>query len=251
MSAWQPTYLPPPAEGRAVHVWRIPLGGPGPAAPAAAAALLGEDERLRAARLVAEQDARRFVVARAALRLILAGYLGRPPQSLRFRYSPSGKPALDPSDAPRSLAFNLSHAGHYALLACMAAGQVGVDVERVVPLDYDEIVRLAFSEAEARSLRALDEGERRRAFFLGWTRKEAYLKARGEGLTDGLQLVTVALDPAQPAALLEDRRDPGAPATWAIRDLDVAEGYAGALAVDVRDPLLRLMDAGPYLARLS
>lgn len=230
-------------------MWRIPLEQP-PATVRLAEGLLGEDERRRAERLVARDQARRFVVARAAARLVLGGYLARPAQSLRFRYSPHGKPDLEAGLAV-PLAFNVSHSGAYALLACKARGRVGVDLERIAPLDLEEIVRMALSAREAHALRSLEEPARLRGFFLGWTRKEAYLKARGQGLADAPQRVTVELDPRRPAALLEDLGDPDAPGSWSLAGLEVAEGYAAALAADERDILVVPMGAEPYLARLA
>jgi 4'-phosphopantetheinyl transferase len=240
MSVWRSVeQVTAPAE-REIQVWRIALEQPA-ALQQSARDLLSADERARAARYAHERDAGSFALVRSALRLILGAYLATPARELRFAYTARGKPQLA---WPRSeLAFNLCHAGAFALLACKARGNVGVDIEQVQQFALTGLRELACSPDEARTLAALPEALRSRAFLLAWTRKEAYLKARGEGVADQLRQISVVLDPAKPAALLEDRRDPEAPSRWSLVHLEVSAQYIGALACDELCPLITTLRA--------
>ena len=191
------------------HVWRIRLA-PCPVD------LLSEDERARALRFHFPLHRHRFVAARSALRRILAAYLDLPPAELRFHYSPHGKPYLE----HHWLRFNLAHSEDLALCAVARAREIGVDIERIRPRPTQErIPERFFSPSEAAQLRALPP----EAFFHYWTAKEAYLKARGEGLAIPLDSFDVTT--------LDDPR-------WTRASLLLDPAYAAALVVE--SPLTQL-----------
>lgn len=161
-----------------IHVWHLSLGMPD-LALTQAQATLARDELARAERLRAPHDRRRFIAAHGALRAILAGYYAREPSVLRFASGPRGKPYL--LDEP-SLCFNLSHSGDLALIAIAREREVGIDVEQIRPERASmAIAERFFSPYESGILHALADDERIAAFFRCWTRKESYIKARGDG----------------------------------------------------------------------
>ena len=165
-------------------------------------AFLDERELARAGRFRFERDRKRFAFFRAAIRLILGRYVGRPPRELRFAYSPEGKPSLAGRPADDFLEFNLAHSEDVALLAVGRGRRIGVDLERIRDeRDTDEIAERFFSRDEVRALRALAPDQRRKAFFSCWTRKEAYVKARGDGLSMPLSSFSMSLAPREAAEL--------------------------------------------------
>lgn len=195
--------------------------------------LLSADEIARADRFHFPKDRAEYVAARGTLRRILGHALDQDPAALHFTYSRHGKPALE---AAGDLRFNVSHSGEYALIALSQGRDVGVDIERLrADLASMEIAQRFFSAAEVAALEALPEAQRLAGFFACWTRKEAYIKARGEGLSHQLDCFDVTLTPGETAALLATRPDPKEAAKWSLRNLPLPAGYAGALAV--RGPL--------------
>lgn len=192
-------------------------------------AVLSADERERAARFRHEQHARRYVVARGILRHLLGQQLERDPASIRFGYDGAGKPSIAEPPGAR-LHFNLAHSDDLALYAFTTAGEIGVDVERVMPLpDARDIATNYFSPAEIRELAmAPDEAE---AFFRCWTRKEAFIKAIGKGFSYPLDSFSVTLAAGKPAAVVHLADDPAAAGRWSMRHLVPAIGFVGALAV--------------------
>jgi 4'-phosphopantetheinyl transferase len=220
--------VPPLAPG-AVHVWRVRLDDE----PAARALrpLLSADERGRADRFIREEHRVRFTVAHGWKRRILARYVESRPARLAFACAEHGKPSLVDSDA-HGVHFNLSHSADLALVAVRRGGPVGVDVESWSrEIAHLELAERFFSPNECRALSAL-AGDRRAVvagFFAAWSRKEAYLKATGDGITRGLDHFDVSLTPGEPAALLADRLDPDATRRWVLTSLDVAPGYSAAL----------------------
>lgn len=222
----------PPDE---VHVWRAALDLPERLADELRH-LLSDDERRRAARFHFERDRRRFSAGRGVLRDILGRYLNTAPQELRFHYDAHGKPSLYGSD----LRFNLSHSGGLALFAVTTGGQVGVDVERIRPEVMQEgLAKRYFSPREAAALEALPPEQQPAGFFNCWTRKEAYIKARGEGLSIPLDSFDVSLEPGEPARLLNVMGAPGEAERWSLWDLEVDAGFAAALALDSTERTLR------------
>jgi 4'-phosphopantetheinyl transferase len=194
--------------------------------------LLDEAERKRADRFSFEKGRRQFTVARGLLRMILGRYLRIEPGQVQFSYNPYGKPALADTEEPDAVRFNISHSGELVLLAFARGREVGVDVETIRP-DFaaDAIAARFFAPAELESLRALAPETRTQAFFTCWTRKEAYIKARGKGLSIALDSFEVSLAPGARAALLVTHDDPEEAGRWSLHELEPGPGYAGALAV--------------------
>ncbi len=238
-----PFWAPPPSRPRVteaeVHVWRVSLDLPSARVERLAQAM-SEDERARAGRFFFERDRRRFVVGRGTLRAILGRYLGLPPGDLAFSYSPHGKPVLSPGADGPPLCFNLSHAAGLALVAVARGREVGVDLERVrEDFATGEIARRFFSPAEVAALEALPPEGQCAAFFNCWTRKEAYIKARGEGLSLPLHRFQVSVAAGQPAALLATADDPDETSRWSLSELLPGPGYVAALAAAGRGWRLR------------
>jgi 4'-phosphopantetheinyl transferase len=215
-----------------VHVWRADLDQP-PATLQALFAILTEDERSRSARFCFARDAERFVVARGLLRTILGLYLQEQPARLRFRYNAFGKPELSTPADRQSLRFNISHSQNQALFALSSEWEIGVDIEYVREVfDMRELADCVFSPYEVSALRVLPAYEQTQAFFNCWTRKEAYVKARGEGFSFPLDCFDVSLAPGEPAVLLSHRQDPREMQRWSLCDLSSDSSYASALVVE-------------------
>lgn len=245
--AWEPA----PADARLradeVHVWRASLDRD-EAALIEFSATLSQDEKDRARRFHFERDRARFVAARGLLRDILGRYLRLPPRGVEFAYNEYGKPSL--AGGVGGLRFNLAHSGGAALYAFAQGREVGVDVE-LWREDFAsmEVARRFFSGAEVRALGSLPSGLLTQAFFNCWTRKEAYIKAIGEGLSHPLDCFTVSLAPGEPARLLATDRDPAAASAWSIFDLKPFDNCAAAVAVGGAAPLLRCWDWRPLTGR--
>jgi 4'-phosphopantetheinyl transferase len=210
-----------------VHSWCVTLDPPSETS-AGLYATLTCDERNRSARLRFERDRQRFIVTHGALRELLGRYLRTPPDQIRFVCNAFGKPALSPEFGSR-LKFNLSHSADLALIAIAADADIGVDLEyiRAQP-DYAEIARHFFSPAEVDRLSRLPRHLHARAFLSCWTKKEAYVKACGEGLA-----MPPTTDPAHAAADPYGESPLSPPARcWSLYTLQPAPGYIGALAVE-------------------
>lgn len=225
---WREARRPASLAADEIHVWRIPLDGVGPSQDEAQA-LLSADEQERWGRFHFARDRRRFERARVALRVILAAYLDEEARRIRFAFGTHGKPEL--AEPSGEVGFNLSHSGDLALLAVAGRREVGVDVEAVRPVcDAEAIAERFFSPAENAALRQLPPQGRLDAFFRCWTRKEAYLKALGEGLARPLDGFDVSLEPDAPARLLKVHADPQEASRWWLTALEPGPGYVGALA---------------------
>ena len=211
-----------------VHVWCTPLELTAPEVARLRQALAPE-EVARSERYRFRAHRERFVVGRGLLRAILGRYLGVDAGQIRFRHGPYGKPELAGGGRLR---FNMSHSHELALFAVACGREVGVDLERIRPDVADErIAERFFCAREAAAIRTLPEHLRKEAFFACWTRKEAYLKARGEGLSHGLGRFEVSVVPGEPALLSVDG-DSREASRWSLHDLDAGPGYAAALAVE-------------------
>jgi 4'-phosphopantetheinyl transferase len=218
-----------------VHVWRAVLDVPESQVRNLWYTLTA-DERQRAERYVFQKDRTHFVVARGLLRVLLGRYLRQDPRHLHFTYGPHGKPALATDTGRASMHFNVSHSHGLALYAITRGREVGVDVERIRPaVVQEQIAEHFFSPREVIVLRALPPPLQAPAFFACWTRKEAYIKAKGDGLTLPLDQFEVSLAPGEPAALLRTAWDPQEAAGWALQDLAPAPGYRAAVAVAGHD----------------
>jgi 4'-phosphopantetheinyl transferase len=215
-----------------VHVWRVALDR-GWEDLHALRQVLSPDERERMDRFYLEPDRRRYLVGRAVLRKLLGRSLEISPDTLRFTYSAYGRPALAADFAHTRLQFSVSHSGDLVLIAVALGRAVGVDVERIrTDIAVDEIAARFFSAHEQRTLARLAAGRQREAFFACWTRKEAYIKARGDGLNLPLDAFDVEFLPGRTARLVETRHDPGEARRWTLQELEVGEGYKAAVAVE-------------------
>lgn len=225
----------PPAHPRLspeqVHLWLVPLLarslGVGDAAP-----FLSADEQERAGRFYFERDRRRYTVARTGLRRLLAAYLGCDPRSVEFSYGAKGKPFLagQPSS---SLSFNLSHAGELAVMAFSLQGRVGVDIEEHRRIDdLHSLAASVFSPREQADFHSLPPSLQVQAFYDCWTRKEAFIKAIGDGLSYPLDQFDVTLLPGEPARLLHVAGEEYPPGHWQMAGFMPAPGFSGAVVVE-------------------
>ena len=216
---------------RQVHVWSVSLDQP-PARLEPLLELLSSDERERAGRFRFAEDERRFIVARGVLRLLLGRYVDAHPQAIEIGYGPRGKPfAITPPG--KSVRFNLAHSHELALYAFTRNGEVGVDLEFVRQVDdIDPIATRFFSRHEAAVLQALPANDRLDAFFRCWTRKEAYIKALGDGFHQPLDTFEVPLEASPYGRALTIRGAGALVDRWRIWGLQVAPGYEAALAIE-------------------
>jgi 4'-phosphopantetheinyl transferase len=235
------TDLPPKTlalQGDEVHVWLANLNHSGfPARDLDR--ILSQEERERAARYYLRKDRDHFTAGRAMLRSILGRYLNMDPRDLQFGRGRHGKPALVTEQAADALYFNVAHSHDVALYAVACGRDIGVDVERVRADVNVDLIAQRFSPREIAALRLLPPEARLTAFFTCWVRKEAYLKARGDGLATGLDSFSVSFSPGEPAALLDVQGHPEEPLAWSLRELDVAPSYTAALAVRAGDCRVR------------
>jgi 4'-phosphopantetheinyl transferase len=216
-----------------VHVWstNLDVGG---SILSEFAGLLSPSELERARRFRFDRDRDRFIAGREFLRSVLGHYLGVQPRGLEFAYGPNGKPAL--KGACARLHFNFSHSANLALLGVTRVACIGIDVEQVRPMpEAEELVERFFSPRETAQFRALPEEQKQEGFFNLWTRKEAFLKATGEGIGYMLNKVEVSFLPGdRPQFLsLPEGQIPRGP--WGLFHLSPVPGFVGAVAIPVRD----------------
>jgi 4'-phosphopantetheinyl transferase len=201
---------------------------------------LSEDEQARANRFYFDRDRHHYIVARGLLRQLLGSYLQLPANQIAFAYGEHGKPELADGLAYSGVQFNVSHAQGVALLAFARHREVGVDIEQVRPLDDGEqIAERFFSKHEVAVFTAVPPEQKPQAFFNCWTRKEAFIKVIGEGLSCPLDSFDVTLKPGEPAELLQVKGSPEAAARWKLQNLEPAAGYAGAVIAEGREWQLR------------
>ena len=235
------TFLVPPLGEGEVHVFVARLDE---ALVTDLQPLLSTDESERADRFVFPSDRHHFIVARGLLRRLLGGYLQCASQELQFAYGAQGKPSLLVPDG-NSLRFNLAHSHGRAVYAFTRNKEVGIDLEFTGrKVDYERLAGRFFSEAEVADMKRLDTGRRRQAFFNCWTRKEAYIKARGEGLSIPLDEFAVSITPGKPAALVNNYRDADECSRWSMTSLTIAPGYTGALVLEGKYSCIRLFHLG-------
>lgn len=210
-----------------IDVWAWRLDRP-PAEVAGLASLLSPDETDRASRFVTARDANRYVVARANMRIVLGNRLGTPPCDLTFAYNDFGKPRLVQKGAAPPH-FNLSHSGALAMLAISDRFPLGIDIEEMKPVEED-IAGYFFSARERASLVRVPQSDYLQAFYRCWTRKEALVKARGEGLTIALDSFDVSVGERATLDLSRLEDEPTGRGRWELRNLDVPPGFQGAVA---------------------
>lgn len=221
-----------------IHLWVARLDPPAERV-ASLGRLLDPDERARAGRFRFDVHRRRFTVGRGFQRAVLGAYLGCDPSEIAYVYGPKGKPALAEGCAAATgggaelLQFNLSNSAELAILGLVRGPEIGVDVEHLRPLsDLEQLASRFFSSGESGTLLGLPHTQRTDGFFNCWTRKEAYLKAVGSGLSAPLDAFDVTLVPGEPARMLALEGDPERAAAWTFLHLQPAEGYLGAVAVE-------------------
>lgn len=239
-----PSGEPEAMPGEEVQLWLADLDRP-PVPLADLTALLGPEERDRAARFRFDVHRHRFTVGRGLLRILLGRMTGLPPEHFAYHYGVKGKPFLDPravraGELP-DLRFNLSNSANGVLIAVAlggesggaSGGEIGVDLEALRPLDdAAELVERFFAPSERVAFRRLPEAERIAGFFSGWTRKEAYVKARGDGLSLPTTEFEITLGPREPARLERFEREPDEVGRWSFAAFEPARGFLGALAVE-------------------
>lgn len=185
-------------------------------------------DRERAARFRFAEDRGRFVLGRALVRKSLGHYLTQAPESIALAYTELGRPFFPHDD---TIHFSISHTKDLVALALTAGARIGIDLEAIKNHpDLFELAERIFSPVDLGKFQSLPAAEKLAAFYRAWTRKEAYLKARGEGITDGLQQISVSLG-AEASVPIEDSRSP-MPGNWRLVSLPVPPGYAGTLACD-------------------
>ena len=215
-----------------VHIWHTSLEQSGEAVHALKA-ILSEEELKRAERFHFDQHRRHFIAGRGILRQLLSLYSGIEPGQLQLEYTRNGKPFLPGMEDESGIRFNLSHSGGMAVYAFTRGREVGIDIEHQRPIDdIDRIAERNFSAKEYTTFGTLPEGERLEAFYLCWTRKEAFIKAIGEGISFPLQQFDVTLIPGEPAQLLSVNGSSEKARCWSMHNLTIAEGYAAALVID-------------------
>ena len=194
--------------------------------------VLSDDERRRMGRLAFERDQRRFAVARGTLREVLGQRLGAEPAAITFEYGPRGKPALAQPFSPSGIRFNVAHTDDIAVFAFTREREVGVDVEAVRAMpDADVVADHFFSDVEKAAYRRLSPAERLAGFYACWTRKEAFIKAQGDGLHFPLHEFDVSLSPGEEARILRVGQTPGDRCGWSVQSFDTLPGVAGAVVV--------------------
>jgi 4'-phosphopantetheinyl transferase len=215
-----------------VHLWQIELNNSPDPSESSLKTILSADEQLRAGRFHRLLDRHKFIKTRGMLRTILAHYLSTSAASINFVYSSYGKPAIVENQNNREFRFNLSHSNEIAIIAVTRGCEIGIDIE-FIREDFAsrEIAEDYFSEMELKMLRSVPERLQTRAFFNCWTRKEAYIKAIGEGLSHPLNKFAVSLIPGNPPELLHVDDNPLEITRWRFYELDTPSDYVAALVV--------------------
>lgn len=215
-----------------VHLWQMDLDLPDGKVKELEK-VLSADEKTRAERFYFEQHKNRFIVGRATLRTILGRYLKLAPQQIQFEYSSRGKPSLAKNCGGHELKFNLSHSQDLALYGFACDRAIGVDVEYIRSVtDVQQIARRFFSPTESALIMRLPDTEKIAAFFRGWTAKEAYLKATGDGLSGSLDKIEVSLLPNEPVRLVKIDGKAQIAAQWRLYSFVPVANYLAAIAVE-------------------
>ncbi len=225
---WQNPPLSYALETGAVHIWRSPLANTSELNPAFWPSL-SEDEQIRANRFHFRQHRLEYVDGRGKLRHLLGQYLGKSPAEIVFEYGKQDKPFLLDS----KLKFNISHSHGLALFAFALDMEIGIDLEKIDPkIDIIQLCKQFFSPKETQTILKLSPAEQIQAFFTCWTRKEAFIKAKGQGLSLPLDQFEVSILPEDPVQLLATDWDKTEINDWFLYDIPPGEGFKGALMVD-------------------
>jgi 4'-phosphopantetheinyl transferase len=240
--AWSPAPRVLTLAPTSLHVWRASLDVPPESLPRFSA-ILSEKELARAKRFVFDRDRYPYIVAQATLRLLLGTYLQSPPGSVRTENGPQGKPFLAKQSHASGLQFNLSHSHGMALFAFALQRELGIDIEKIRPnFASRDIAQRYFSRQEIAELDALPPASYTEAFFLCWTRKEAYIKARGQGLHIPLDSFSVTLTPDRPAGLTSSDSE-----CWSVYSFRPSAEFVGAVVAERCEWELSFYDASDLL----
>jgi 4'-phosphopantetheinyl transferase len=222
----------PRLDGDGVHIWYLGLRDPNERDTALFRESLSAGELERASRFRFEKHRAQFVLTRGTLRSLLGHYLGASPREISFHYSKHDKPSLAEAANLRNIHFNVSHTEGMAIFGFTLGRRIGVDIENLrTDFHAEEIAERFFAVTERSALREIPPAARYEAFFRIWTRKEAYIKALGEGLSHPLHQFDVSLDEA--AALLATRPDSLEAERWHLENLSIAPGFIAAAAVEM------------------
>ncbi len=228
-TSWSQAASPPAFPAGRVDVWRLGLDERETAG--SEVSILSPDEIARASRFHFKKDRLHFTRCRSSLRQLLAGYLQIPAADVRFEYLPGGKPRLVAEQNPRALQFNVSHSANMALIAVGSERRLGVDIEKIRDdVDTNSLAERFFSLRERAGLQALPDRLRVQGFFACWTRKEAFLKATGDGLSFPLADFSVTTHPDLDPALEEIRGNTETRKRWFLTDVNVVDGYRATVA---------------------
>ncbi len=235
VGSWYCPCKTPTLGSNEVHVWQVSLNECASKIESLQQTLCMEEKK-RSERFYFQGDRENFIVARGLLREILSRYLGSLPRNLRFCYSSTGKPALTKAFDGDRLRFNLSHSHGCVLYAITQNRDIGIDIERIrTDFSYEQIASSIFSLREKAVFFQLPILLRHQAFFNCFTRKEAYIKATGQGLSLPLEQIDVTLVPGEPADLLGTKWNPLEAWRWSLQDIFVDPNYAAAVAVEGDD----------------
>lgn len=221
-----------------LHLWALTID-PAESIAATLQPLLSTDETRRADSFKSAHLRLSYTICRGVVRLLLGHYLNIEPSLVQFQYQPKGKPIVAHFN---HLSFNVSHSAEVMLCGVIANGEIGVDVERIRPLtDMHDLARRLYCPEEADELISLPETQRYKAFYRCWTRKEAYLKAVGEGLSAPLNDFRVTLMPTEAARFIHIGGDMDLAHSWSLSDVDVGDLYVAAIAYPGPERAIRLM----------
>lgn len=209
--------------------------------------LLSVDEAKKAGQFYFEKDRRRFIVTHGLLRMLLAGYTNLPPTQLSFQYNAYGKPELASYPQKEPLHFNISHTHNLIVYAFTHTRNIGIDIEYIrTDIEYEQLARRYFSPFENAELQRLPLLQRQQAFFDCWTRKEAYIKARGLGLSLALDSFDVTVQPDDPVKLLASRESVQETNRWLFASLSISSNYAGTLVAEGQGWQMRCWQLLPH-----
>lgn len=196
-------------------------------------ATLSKDERARADRFKARSKRKEFIITRGLLRKTLAQTLDIDPSSLEFDYAEHDKPFLPAATLGVPISFNVSHSHNQALVALTLDRAIGIDIEKIrQDVSFEKLAARFFSKQESQALEKLDKNTLPKAFFACWTRKEAFVKALGDGISFGLSEFSVSVDPYETNVSLLTHWNTGESSNWSIVNIKADEYYIGALAID-------------------
>jgi len=229
---WSLPPTDPSLSGDEVHIWCACLNQPDTFI-GQMAQTLSADELKRAERFHFIQHRNQFITAHGLLRRLLVDYTNFEADRITFEYGRNGKPFLSEKFSKEKIRFNLSHSNGYALFAFTCDREIGVDLEHICEFaDMDKVAEQVFSTQEIAVLRSFPEAEKKEAFFKFWTRKEAYIKAIGEGFSSALDTIDISSSPLNASVFVDTGKDSGNKNHWTVQDLKPLPGFAAASAVE-------------------